>query len=174
MNETIKRQGDMEMQEIENIRKHPLFQEYYDRLEKLEEDRRFCRHQLDHLMDVARIAYIWNLEEHLGFRKEVIYAAALLHDIGKCRQYEEGIPHDEAGEKAAEVILNDLPSHAFSGEEKEMIIQAVRGHRKKRENQQGLERLLCDSDKKSRLCFACPAEKDCNWSSEKKNKKIEV
>ena len=29
-----------------------------------------------------------------------------------------------------------------------------------------------DADKISRVCYACPAEKDCNWSREKKNQKI--
>ena len=68
---------------------HPLYLEYYHRLERAEKERIFCRHQMSHLLDVARIAYIRNLEKGYGFRKDVIYAAAVLHDIGKALQYEE-------------------------------------------------------------------------------------
>ena len=87
---------------IDELRRHPLFREYYKRLEEAERDRKFCRHQMDHLLDVARIAYIQNLERKLGFSKEMIYAAALLHDIGKVRQYEEKIPHEIASAEIAE------------------------------------------------------------------------
>ena len=57
---------------------HPLYLEYYHRLERAEKERIFCRHQMSHLLDVARIAYIRNLEKGYGFRKDVIYAAAVL------------------------------------------------------------------------------------------------
>ena len=56
---------------------------------------------MSHLLDVARIAYIRNLEKGYGFRKDVIYAAAVLHDIGKALQYEEKVPHEIAGERIA-------------------------------------------------------------------------
>lgn len=35
-----------------------------------------------------------------------------------------------------------------------------------------LAEILYDADKISRACYTCPAEKDCNWSGEKKNQKI--
>ena len=34
---------------------HPLYLEYYHRLERAEKERIFCRHQMSHLLDVARI-----------------------------------------------------------------------------------------------------------------------
>ena len=40
--------------------------------------------------------------------------------------------------------------------------------------QEPLERLLYESDKASRMCFACPAEAQCDWSEEKKNMEIKV
>lgn len=162
------------MEILEAIRKHPLYVDYYKKLKDAEKDRRFCRHQMEHLLDVARIAYILDLEQNLGIRKEVIYAAALLHDIGKYRQYAEGIPHDLASAEIAEKILEDLPENAFSLEEKREILQAIRGHRCMREDMTALERLLYVSDKKSRMCFACSAESECNWSAEKKNMEIEI
>ena len=84
------------MKAIEEIRNHPLYVESYKKLEHAEQERIFCCHQMEHLLDVARIAYIKSLEQKLEIRKEVIYAAALLHDIGKYRQYTEGIPHEKA------------------------------------------------------------------------------
>lgn len=164
----------MIMEILTEIRNHPLFQEYYDRLKEAERGRRFCRHQMEHLLDVARIAYILNLEQKLGIRKEVIYAAALLHDIGKYRQYAEGIPHELASVKIAEKILEDLPYPAFTDEEKQEILKAIRGHRRMHDDMDELERLLYISDKKSRQCFACEAEPECSWSEEKKNLEIEI
>ena len=67
------------MDRVVAIWRHPLYQSYYRKLEQLERERVFCRHQMIHLLDVARIAYIRNLEEGLGLQKELIYAAAILH-----------------------------------------------------------------------------------------------
>ena len=52
--------------------------------------------------------YIYALEEHLELPKELIYAAALLHDIGRAQQYQYNIPHDIAGVEIAREILTDL------------------------------------------------------------------
>lgn len=163
------------MKRVNAIYRHPLYQTYYRRLEEAEQGRIFCHHQMTHLMDVARIAYIRSLEEVLGLDREVIYAAAVLHDIGKVLQYEEGIPHEITGEKIAAEILDGLAGeNAFSETEKAMILTAIRGHRKLRDEPEVLERLLYESDKASRMCFACPAEPQCDWNEEKKNKEIRI
>lgn len=163
------------MKRVNAIFRHPLYQTYYRQLEEAEQGRIFCRHQMTHLMDVARIAYIRSLEEGLGLDREVIYAAAVLHDIGKVLQYEEGIPHEITGEKIAAEILDGLAGeNAFSETEKAMILTAIRGHRKLRDEPEVLERLLYESDKASRMCFACPAEPQCDWNEEKKNKEIRI
>ena len=163
------------MKKVNAILAHPLYRECYARLEELEKDRIFCRHQMTHLLDVARIAYISNMEQGLGIEKEVIYAAALLHDIGKYVQYEDGTPHEQSGEKIASEILGSLSEKdAFSDEENRMILTAIRGHRRLREDADVLEKLLYTSDKASRICFACPAEGDCDWSTEKKNMELKI
>ena len=69
------------MDRVNAILKHKTYRKYYDQIEKIEKDRIFCRHQMPHLLVVARIAYITNLERNLGYDREVIYAAAILHDI---------------------------------------------------------------------------------------------
>lgn len=163
------------MKRVNAILAHPLYRECYTRLEELEKDRIFCRHQMTHLLDVARIAYISNMEQGLGIEKEVIYAAALLHDIGKYVQYEDGTPHEQSGEKIASEILGSLSEKdAFSDEENRMILTAIRGHRRLREDADVLEKLLYTSDKASRMCFACPAEGECDWSTEKKNMGLKI
>lgn len=155
------------------IQNHPLFCSLLQRLQELEKDRIFCRHQMDHLLDVARIAYILNLERDLGFSRDLVYGAALLHDIGKSRQYEAGIPHEAAGEKLAAQILAEMPDGiAFTEEEQRQILTAIRGHRRLREGAGPLETILYEGDKMSRACFSCPANAQCNWSAEKKNMEI--
>ena len=46
------------MDRVNAILKHKTYRKYYDQIEKIEKDRIFCRHQMPHLLDVARIAYI--------------------------------------------------------------------------------------------------------------------
>lgn len=182
------------MPRVNAILRHPLYREWYGKLEETEKSRIFCRHQMTHLLDTARIAYITALEQGLDLEKEVIYAAAVLHDIGKQEQYENGVPHEISSERIAGEILDSLPEcpaetsaaalpenssevpgkTAFTTEEKSMILTAIRGHRKLRDDAEPLERLLYAADKASRICFACPAEKECNWSREKKNMELTI
>ena len=123
----------------------------------------------------AATVWIKNLEEQLEFDREVIYATALLHDIGKDEQYESGISHDIASERVADAILGGMPDDvAFEPADAAAIKTAILGHRKLRVNSQPLERLLYAADKASRACFACPARNACNWSDDKKNLSIRV
>lgn len=155
------------------IRRHPLYVSHYQRLKKLEQSRIFCRHQTEHLLDTARIAYILNLEEGYGLSRDLIYAAALLHDIGKSLQYEEGTPHEQAGAALAGQILSDMPAElTFTMEEQWQILTAIRVHRRLRNEAEPLESLLYRGDKLSRPCFSCPAASQCDWSDEKKNMEI--
>ena len=95
------------MDRIDRILAHALFREYLEKNREAEKDRIFCRHEMTHFLDVARIGRIINLEEGLGVAEELIYAAALLHDIGKHLQYSQGIPHEKAGAELAPEILRD-------------------------------------------------------------------
>ena len=47
-------------------------------------------------------------QEHMDLSRELIYATALLHDIGRAEQYLHDIPHDIAGTEIAREILADL------------------------------------------------------------------
>lgn len=160
------------MERVDKICRHPLWRESLGKINRLEKDRVFCKHDSIHFLDVARIAYIENLEKKLQIPKEHIYAAALLHDIGRHVQYLEGIPHEEAGVKIAESILTDC---AFERREQEEILEAIGGHRSKELiSEDNLAGILYRADKKSRNCLFCEACSECNWSEEKKNMSITI
>ena len=158
------------MERVNRILRHPLWKGALQQIEELESERIFCRHDLDHFLHVARIAYIENLEQSLDLSKEIIYAAALLHDIGRGLQYEKGIPHEEASAALAEGILTDC---GFCENEIKVIADAITAHRDA-DAAKGydLAGILYRADKNSRNFFACKAEHECNWSREKKNTRI--
>lgn len=157
------------MERPEKIRNHPVFTEEMERIARMEKDRRYCGHGMQHLLDVARTGWILTLENHYPISKDVVYAAALLHDIGKGRQYEFGTPHHLAGAELAEPILKDC---GYTGDEIDEILYAIRLHRKPGDDEAPLVRILYTADKKTRLCFACQAQDDCNWPPEKKNLRL--
>lgn len=164
-----------QMPRLNSVWNHALYQKYYKENEEIEKDRMFCCHQISHLLDVARIAYIKNLENDMGLKKELIYTAAILHDIGKALQYKQKIPHEIAGEEIAREILETLPeNNAFTQEEQDWILEAVRGHRRKCAGMTEAACLFYESDKRSRNCFACPVSEMCNWNEEEKNEEIKI
>lgn len=158
------------MKRITKLYEHPYYQECLKRIEKEEKERDFCRHDMHHFLDVARLAYIFSMERGYDVSKEQIYAAALLHDIGKWQQYKGGIPHEMASASIAEGLLEET---GFTGEEKESIIEAILEHRKKSLKKTSfLSEILYDADKASRSCFLCKVKAKCNWETEKKNSGI--
>lgn len=158
------------MSRIDRILNHDLFKENLAKNMAAEAERCFCRHDMEHFLDVARIARIINLEEKLGIAGELIYAAALLHDIGKHRQYSAGIPHEEASARLAEEILAEC---GFEEKETDVILTAIGNHRNARAaGMSDLSGLLYRADKASRPCFCCKAAEACNWSQEKRNLSI--
>lgn len=140
-------------------------------IEEAETDRIFCKHDMEHFLSVTRLAYIYNLEEQAGIAREIIYSAALLHDIGRGLQYTKDIPHHEAGVGMAEKIL---PECGFSDEEQAQIIDAILFHRREGVKKGGpLRTFLNKADKRSRNCFICRARDACKWHKENMNLKID-
>lgn len=165
MNNTVM-EGSKER--VSKILENSLYKEYIRLNEEAEEGRIFCRHDMAHFLDVARIAQILNMKEQQQVEEEFIYAAALLHDIGRHVQYKDGTPHEEASAELAPSILADC---GFTDRETSVILRAVAGHRNELSaSAPGLEGLLYRADKMSRNCFICKAEKECDWESSKKNK----
>lgn len=160
------------MERIDKICSHALWRSYVNKIGELERDRIFCGHDTSHFLDVARLAYIEDLERNLNISKELIYAAALLHDIGRYHEYLDDIPHDKASAMLAVDILKDC---GFDTQEQNEIIAAIAQHRTaETEKRDDLAGLIYRADKKSRPCLFCKAEKLCNWSSLKKNLKLNL
>lgn len=185
------------MERVNRIWNHPLYQENFRLLLSLEADRKFCRHGLEHSLDVARLACLYEWEAGRKPDREVIYGAALLHDLGRAAQYRQKIPHEEA---SCQLAARILPDCGYSEAEQQEILEAIGSHRGRQGRElpetacgqasgpetacgqasgpqiafgRRLAALLYRADKASRCCFACPAEPECSWSQEKKNLQIE-
>ena len=71
----MQKEREEQLQRVNAICRHSLWQTSRKRIEELEQDRVFCRHDVIHFLDVARLAWIENLEQQLGLEKEHVYAA---------------------------------------------------------------------------------------------------
>lgn len=157
------------MDRINQILSNALYQSALEKNEEAELERIFCKHGINHLLHVARIAYIIALEDKLPLAKDVIYGAALLHDIGRFMEYEGGPTHETASGQLAKEILE---ASGYSFDESRVIISAIEKHRQKSDEENSLNQLLYQADKLSRNCFLCKENARCNWSEDKKNKGI--
>jgi len=158
------------LERVNKVLNHPLFCGEFSKINELEKDRVFCRHGMNHLADVARIAYILYLESDCGtkYPKELFYTAALLHDLGRARQDIDGTPHERESARLAEVIL---PECGFDSAESELILDAILSHRTATGEKPGFAGFIYRADKLSRHCVSCAAEADCDW--ELKNLRFE-
>lgn len=157
------------MKNTDIVLKHKLFNEKLNKIEKDEKTRVFCKHDFSHLMDVARICYIINLEENLNIDKDLIYVTALLHDLGRADEVDTGINHSILSQTIADEILQDLD---FDDISKQRILNAIKHHRSKEKNDDKFIEIFYKADKLSRMCFRCHAKSICNWPEEKKNKTV--
>lgn len=160
------------MDKVQKILENNSFQETLAQINDLEKNRIYCKHDLSHALDVARIAYIINIEEGAGIAKHCIYAAALLHDIGRAQEYLDGTPHNIAAQAPATEILMDA---GYSEEEINAILSAISNHRDKKDNNindSTFQVILYKADKLSRPCMSCEASDSCNWDEDKKNNVI--
>ncbi len=143
---------------IEN-RKYQLFLE---KIEKEESGRVFCGHHFEHLLSVARLTYLLLLEKGQPFiSREIAYAAGLLHDLGRWKEYRDGGDHAEISAELAGPILEKAGFLLF---ERRLIQEAIAQHRSPGENhlhRSPLSKALSKADQYSRLCFKCRARDNC-------------
>ena len=150
------------MERVNRVLHHPRFVGELQHLDEFEKGRAFCGHGMDHLLDVARIAYILDLESNGRHEKDLIYAAALLHDIGRARQYEDGTPHEKESARIAAEILREC---GFDTTEAAVACEAILAHRTRAGGAgNGFGRLLYSADKLSRRCYGCGASGECDWA----------
>ena len=151
-------------------------------VEDLEENREYCRHGLEHLLDVARISYIMILEDGADISKDIIYAASLFHDIGRGKSYQSGGNHDKV---SADIAKKLLPDYGYNNDEVNQICDAIVSHSGrvnieefKKKRQDKIKLSIADylkvSDQLSRNCFSCKVSDNCKWNEEEKNTNIKI
>ena len=187
----VNKTGNKNVDRVNRILNHKLYLEYIKKIKIFEQDRTFCKHDTVHFLDVCRLAEIdWlnqriqKIEEDyelaaehditntelMQLEREYIYAAGLLHDIGRWQEYESGVRHEKASAVLAPEILRDC---GFLEEEVQNIIYAILNHRNcEIADELSLAGMIYRADKKSRPCYFCEAQKECDWSAAKKNLKI--
>lgn len=163
--------SEMELIIANRILQDPLFREKLAKIERLEEDRIFCGHGLEHLLSVGRMAMLMCIEKGVEVSPDVLYSAALLHDIGRVEEYTLGISHDISGPETAGKILEQV---GCDPEDSQQILHLIAGHRHKDPDPMSLEAIFYAADKKSRMCSFCKAQEECCWPDEKRNHSIEV
>ena len=154
------------MERFQKIVCHETYRQTYERLQELEKDREFCRHDMEHFLSVARISYLMVLEKKLDIPKDIIYATALLHDLGRADQYEKGISHEEAGAILAKEILKDC---GYKTAERKRMVDTILKHRDTDGKEDEFTAIFYRADKLSRDCIHCKVRQDCYWPEEKKN-----
>lgn len=161
------------MDRVNRILHNEVYVENRYNIELLEKDRIYCKHGEEHALDVARIAMLINLTEQCGLEKETVYAAAILHDIGRAQEYREGKRHEEAGQMIASVILKEC---LFHQDEIDDIMSAIANHRDKSKinlTKSKLGEIISRADHLSRPCYKCMATQTCKWSYERRNEEIQ-
>ena len=159
------------MDRVNRILANDAYKVHLEKINAAEENRLFCCHNMSHFLDVARIAMLLSAKEGIELSKEIVYAVALLHDIGRHVQYADGTPHEKASVALAPEILDAC---GFDSKEQKVILEAIGNHRNKSIAQDSsLSGIIYRADKLSRPCFACKAEKECDWSKSKKNLYLE-
>lgn len=156
------------MDRVNRILEQELYRHCLSTIETYERDRRFCKHDMEHFLSVARLMLIKSLENDMDIPKDILYALALLHDIGRAYQYELGREHTRASALLARELL---PQCGYDEEETEAIAYAIAAHNDE-EACGYLSSLLQSADRESRNCFLCPASEDCYWPESRKNKGV--
>ncbi|HMM07088.1 MAG TPA: HD domain-containing protein [Clostridiales bacterium] len=179
-NQTNKKSQKNKLIKMGRLLRSPQYKEYMDQISRCEETRRFCRHDRNHCWETARTAYILYLTGEVPCgelesfspeaAKEMIYAAAFLHDIGRFKEYaDEALDHSVEGAVLARPLLFEA---GFSDAESRLILKAIAHHRKK--DGAGFDLLLYRADKESRPCYDCPVLAECKKFSPEKQPVITV
>lgn len=158
------------MERVNCILRHEDYCAIVNEIKQHEKDRRFCLHDMEHFLSVARLMQLCANEQGLPLPRDILYATALLHDIGRAEQYRSGTVHAKAAEVSARAILADCH---FTPEEMEAITKAICAHSEKN-TQDALSALLYQADKLSRNCFCCAAADECYWPETQKNQGVSI
>ena len=159
------------LKRVELLINDTLYRQYMNYNLEEEREPKFCQHDFSHHLDVARIAYILVLEHNdLNYfikdsglsgklaAKEVIYAAGLLHDIGKWKEYRDG---EDLAACSARLSRTILPRALFTPDEIEIICRAICEQRNINKDISLLGEKLYRGNNLSRMCSECHHNEEC-------------
>ena len=148
------------MERVHCLIASPVYRDYLKLIGEKEAARIFCKHDFAHSLDVARLCWIFLLENGAGYTRDLVYGAALLHDIGRWMEYNGEGCHASRGAQLAEPLLVRA---GYDLAERKLITDAIAEHRKKEHEvfASSLSYYLRKADKNSRLCYDCSARGDC-------------
>lgn len=179
----------------DKVLKHPIFLKFIKEIKDMENGRSYCHHELEHAVDVARLAWIYYLEDTLAVdapnvtelhrkwessgvwtdeietKKDLFYTAALLHDIGRGVQYQTGVHHSVSGLEPAKQILEDVE---IPKDWEKQILDVIAEHADDNMDrlEKDLEYYIAKADHDSRLCFACEVRESCKWTEDEMNNTV--
>lgn len=169
------------MRYVNRLLAHSEFIRIQNEIKEWEHERIYCHHEMEHALDVCRIAWVMYLEDHarevmenaeLLEMKERFYLAGLLHDIGRACQYETGEHHSATGCLIAKKILEEI---GYPKERSEEILQIVGAHHGRAVSEQNCSSIgyyIRKADHLSRNCFLCKAAESCKWKEQDRNRTI--
>ncbi|MCR4956461.1 MAG: HD domain-containing protein [Lachnospiraceae bacterium] len=162
----------MSMEYVNRLISNETYMKTMGEIHEMEKSRIYCHHGFNHLLDVARIAYIINLEKGFGYDKEFLYLCGLLHDIGRAKEYITGVSHKQCGVTLAKELLAQID---YPKEKQELILEKVAQHGHAPMPKEGITRdnFFWFADKRARNCFACKAAGTCNWPMEKRTMEVQ-
>ncbi len=144
-----------------------------NQINELEKDRIYCRHGLDHFFTVAKISMILAKESGIDADENIIFGAALLHDLGR---YDIAADNHEA--ISCQLAKKILPDCGYNTVEIEKIVELISSHRGRysiskiqelrKTKQLDLKACFRIADQISRKCFECQAIDTCKWKEEEK------
>ena len=166
--------------QIDRLLQHPMYRARLELLQELERKRDFCGHNLEHFMKVGRIAEYVVAKNELLFAEEVVWGAALLHDMGRVEQYRQGISHEKASVAFAREILFSLD---WNVSDIDMVCEAIGSHShrqcaadrwRKMPELVSLTEVISFANQFSRTCYKCHMADACKWTEEEKIQKAYV
>jgi uncharacterized protein len=175
----IKKPSKDPMDRVNAIINNKEFQDWIVANNQAEYGSQYCRHGLEHAFDVARIAYeLWLDNSGNPVAKDIVYAAALLHDIGYWSKFEDltenSADDEDIEEESPFVVAASLAEEILfsAGYHPAVITEILKAIKNMdTDSKEGLSVILRKANEMSRPCFICPMVEKC--SKEPKNKRLE-
>ena len=154
------------MERYQKIVRNKRFQREYQRLEEKEQDRRFCRHNMEHFLAAARISLYQSFWKTAGDIQRCYLWYRFLHDLGRMAEYETGnLMRSWRGSCRGILRSADMSRWRLN-----RLQTSIRGHRRKgQKDPDSFADVFYQADKLSRDCIHCRVREECYWPEDRKN-----